>query len=314
VTAALLATVLGSALTVAVAEPAASKTRRAAPPVASYTVSSFNVLGSSHTKPGGKRAVGTTRIVWAKQLLDRRHVDVVGFQELQPDQAEKFAAITGDTWAMWPGLPDWEEGMSEAGWRKRDSENSVAWRTDTFERVDASFVTIPYFNGNERRMPVVLLRHKATGLLAYFSNFHNPADTRKYRRQGKWRAEATRIEIALQRQLTGTGIPRFMTGDMNERASYFCAVTKGSAVKAARGGYWRRNVCNALKPRSVDWIFGSQRLRFSRYLEDRGALVAKTTDHPMIVSDVAVDAAQFPRALPVTTPTPFVPRVTYKRR
>ena len=68
--------------------------------------------------------------------------------------------------------------------------------------------------------------------MAYFSNFHNPADTATYRRQGKWRPEATRIEIALQNQLQPSGIPRFMTGDMNERDAYFCRVTKGAPVKA----------------------------------------------------------------------------------
>ena len=50
-------------------------------------------------------------------------------------------------------------------------------------------------------MPVVLLRDEATGLMVYFANFHNPADTAQYRNQGNWRAEATRIEIALQNQL-----------------------------------------------------------------------------------------------------------------
>ena len=273
----------------AVAEPAASKTRRTAPPVATYTVSSFNVLGSSHTKPGGKRAVGTTRIVWAKQLLDRRHVDVVGFQELQPDQAEKFAAITGDTWAMWPGLPDWEEGMSEAGWRKRDSENSVAWRTDTFERVDASFVTIPYFNGNERRMPVVLLRHKATGLLAYFSNFHNPA----YASNQKRRDEAKARQIAMVNRLAPTGLPVFITGDMNEREEYFCTMVAGAPVKAANGGRYRDGVCTPPpKPMPVNWILGlKKRGTFSNYVRDDSRLVNRITNHFVIRADVTIDPA-----------------------
>ena len=102
-----------------------------------------------------------------------------------------------------------------------------------------------------------------------------------------------------------------MTGDMNERDSYFCRVTKESPVKAARGGYWRSNVCYANKPRAVDWIFGSGLLRWSNYIEDRSALVAKTTDHPVIVTDVTVDGAVFPASLAVDPPPPFVPAVTY---
>jgi hypothetical protein len=280
--------------------PAASTTYRAMPPTAEFTVSSFNVLGASHTPPGSSRASGTTRIVWAKQLLDLHHVDVVGFQEMQGVQLTKFMSITAGTWAVYPGFE----------LRARDTENSIGWRTDKFDLVDATTVVIPYFDGNERRMPVVLLRHKATGLLSYFANFHNPADTATYRNQGKWRVEATRIEAALQNQLQPTGIPRFMTGDMNERDPYFCRITKASPVKAARGGYWRDGVCYAQNPRAVDWIFSSGLLKWSNYLEDRSDLVKKTTDHPVIVGDVTVDRETFPAAAG-ETPLPLVPAVNY---
>lgn len=300
VTAAFVAMLLAGVLGVVLVGPASSTTRRAAPLDATFTVSSFNVLGASHIPPGDKRASGTTRIVWAKQLLDQRHVDVVGFQELQGVQYTKFMSITGGAWGVYPGLT----------MRTRDAENSIGWRTSKFDLVNASTVNITYFNGNSRAMPIVLLRHKETGLLSYFSNFHNPADTARYPNQGRWRAEATRIEVALQNQLATSGIPRFMTGDMNERASYFCRVTKESPVRAARGGYWRDNVCYANKPRAVDWIFSSIRVSWRNYLEDRSALVAKTTDHPMIVGDVTVDGTKFPKALAAVPPPPVVPAVS----
>jgi hypothetical protein len=266
-------------------------------------VSSFNVLGSSHTPPGGKRAVGTTRIVWANQLLDQHHVDVVGFQELQTDQATKFLSITSGKWALFPGLTA----------VKRNSENSIGWRTDKFDLVQATTVNIPYFNGNPRAMPVVLLRHKATGALGYFMNFHNPADTAKFRNQARYRAAATTIEIALQNALYRRGIPRFMTGDMNERATYFCRVTAESPVIAARPTSYRKDgVCYAGRPRSVDWIFGARKVDFSNYVEDRSPLVAKTTDHPVIVSDVTVSPSKLPRAWnrPAAPPMPTFPLPT----
>ncbi len=300
-TVALVALLLAGMFTVATVQPAASITRRAIPPQATFTVSSFNVLGASHTPPGGTRAVGTTRIVWAKQLLDLHHVDVVGFQEMQGVQLAKFQQLAGSSWAVYPGF----------SLRPRDTENSIGWRTDRFELVEATTVGIPYFDGNRRSMPIVLLRNKRSGLLSYFANFHNPADTATYRNQGQWRAEATRIEVALQNQLRQTGIPSFMTGDMNERAPYFCRVTKESPVKAARGGYWSNNVCYANKPRAIDWIFGSPELTWSRYLEDRSALVAKTTDHPLIVTDVTVDGFKFPTTLTPALPAPLVPAVSY---
>jgi hypothetical protein len=302
VTAALAVLLVTALLSVGVVEPASSTTRRAAPPTATFTVSSFNVLGASHTPAGSSRAPGTTRIVWAKQLLDQHHVQVAGFQEMQAVQYTKFAQLAGSSWALYPGLT----------MLKRDSENSIGWRTDTFDLVWASTVKIPYFNGSLRSMPVVLLREKSTGMLAYFANVHNPADTATYHNQGVYRAEATRMEIALQNLIAPTGIPRFLTGDMNERASYFCRVTKEAPLKAARPrSTWVNGVCSAGSPRAVDWILGSTEVPWSNYIEDRSALVAKTTDHPMIIGDATIDTATFPNALTATPPAPIVPGTTF---
>jgi hypothetical protein len=300
VVAALAATVVAGVLATSTVQPAATAaTAPPAPKAASFTVSSFNVLGSSHTPAGGSRAVGTTRIVWANQLLARHSVDVAGFQEMQSSQATKFLDLNKGKWALYPGLK----------LRKLDSENSVGWRTDKFTLLDATTVDIPYFDGHPRPMPVVLLRDKASGMMTYFANFHNPAETGQYRNQGRWRVAASNVEIALQNQLVRTGIPRIMTGDMNERADYFCRVTAGAKLKAARPTSYRKNgVCYAGKPRAVDWILGSKWATYSNYVEDRGPLVDKTTDHPVIVSTVTVD----PRRLPAgwgARPAPFVPRV-----
>jgi len=299
-----LSAALAALLSLSVAEPGSAAVRRDAAPVATVRVSSFNVLGSSHTPAGGSRAPGTTRIVWAGELLARHHVDVVGFQELQADQRATFLTTTAGAWALYPG----------SSLRSRDGENSIGWRTAKFDLVQATTVTIPYFDGNPRPMPVVLLRERTTGLLTWFSNFHNPATTRAYPAQGRWRARATAIEVALQDQLRGTGIPSVMTGDMNERAPYFCAVQRpGSAMRAARGGYWSDGVCHALRPRAIDWIFGSRRLGLSGYTEDRSALVARTTDHPVLAATVTVDGATFPAAGSAVAPAPFVPAVSYTR-
>src|SRR3954453_12312911 len=102
VIAALAATVLTGVVAATTVQPAASAATTAGRQPASFTVSSFNVLGSSHTPPGGKRAVGTTRIIWVNQLLEQHHVDVVGFQELQTDQVTKFLSITPRKWALFP--------------------------------------------------------------------------------------------------------------------------------------------------------------------------------------------------------------------
>lgn len=250
-----------------------------------YTVSTFNVLGASHTPPGGTRASGSTRIVWVNQLLARHHVQVVGFQELQASQATRFLSINKGTWNLYPGVQG----------KKLDSDNSVGWSKAKFRFVSGTLIRIPYFNGSPRNMPVVLLRDKTSGMLTYFANFHNPADTSQYHNQQKWRIAATRVEVALQNRLAATGIPRILTGDMNERAGYFCRVAAGAPIKAARAASYRSGGnCYPHHPRAVDWILGSIHSSFTNYFEDRSHLVDITTDHPVVTSDVSVSPADLP--------------------
>lgn len=271
---------------------------------AHYRVATFNVLGWNHTINGARGFAGAMkRMVWTRTLLNRHHVDVAGFQELQVPQVRKMREITGNRWGLYPGLR----------MEPRDSENSVGWRRSKFRFVAGTTVNIPYFDGHRRAMPIVLLRHRASGMLTYFSNFHNPGETSRYRNQGRWRVRATNIEIALHNQLYLRGIPRVMTGDMNERHTYFCQVTRnGTPLKAARPGSTRVNgVCHPGRPPFVDWIFGSKRMQFRNYFEAFGPLTRKTSDHPMIMADVTVEPNRMPRGWARTAPPPFVPRVSH---
>ena len=245
------------------------------PPVLDFVISSFNVLGSSHTSGSGKRpgmASGRTRAGFAASLIRRHGSDVVGFQELQGDQLAVMQRRTGMD--FYPGF----------ALRRRDTENSIGWRRDTWVAVEKHTVTIPYFNGNGRPMPYVRLRNIQTGIEAWFANFHNPADTHRYHRQQRYRDRATSIQVALaNRLIRETGLPVFITGDMNERDEYFCRMTGGAPMIAARGGS-NSGGCKPGNPRAVDWIFGSQGVDFTGYFEDRSRLVGRTTDHPVIVA------------------------------
>ncbi len=244
------------------------------PPVLDFTISSFNVLGSSHTSGSGKRpgmASGRTRAARAANLIRRHGSDVVGFQELQRDQLATLARQTNLD--FWPGF---------AG-SARDSENSVGWRSDLWIPVERNTIAIPYFNGHTRAMPYVRLKSRTTGLEAWFANFHNPADTSRYRGQQRFRNRATQLEVNLaNRLIRETGLPVFITGDMNEREEYLCAMTRGAPMLPARGG--GADGCRGANPRAVDWIFGSQDVDFLGYYEDRSRLVDMTTDHPVVVA------------------------------
>jgi hypothetical protein len=217
-------------------------------------------------------------------ILAGHDVSVAGFQEFQPDQRAAFARHAKG-WATFPDL----------AFKGRGGENAVAWRTNTWDLISSDTVPIPYFNGRIREMPFVLLRHRSTGLPAYFSTFHNPADTRAYRNQQRFRNQATDRQVALFKKLEATGIPQFVTGDMNERAEYFCRVTGATGLVAAAGG-GNDGRCAPPKRAPIDWIFGSGQAQFTDYKVDRSPLARRTTDHPVSIASVAVDGQQFRRA------------------
>ncbi len=247
-------------------------------PTLDFTVSSFNVLGSSHTAKGGTHArygPGPVRARNVAALVDAHQADVVGFQEMQADQLNAFMNATGYRYDAYPGF--------RLG--RLNTENSLAWRKDTWELVSARTLSIPYFRGHPRLMPVVLLRNPETGIEVWFANFHNPADTPHWGNNSRWRAEATDREAALVNELrASTKLPVLLTGDMNDRAGYYCALTTRTDMHAALGGTSGTSSAGCQPPgnRYVDWIFGSDDVMFTGYWEDDGPLVRRTSDHPMV--------------------------------
>ena len=244
------------------------------PTAPSFTLATFNVLGHSHTKPGGNKKgwpQAGARMRAAVQLLRSHDVDLVGFQELQSVQKSDFAGLAKD-WRVFhpPG----------------DPENAVAWDTDVFTYVDAWTLPIPYFNGRTRHMPIVTLRDNASGQIVRVLNVHNPADTARYHHQGRYRAEATRREIAAAQRLNSREVPLFVTGDMNERKKFFCAFTANGQMKAAAGGSNVAGTCTPPTFGGIDWIFGSALVAFSDFVVDRTTLERRISDHPMVITRV----------------------------
>lgn len=254
------------------------------PPVAQFKMASFNLLGSTHTKAGGHSpgmASGPQRMNGAIALIHQHGVSVLGMQEFQPDQRNAFRSRARG-WAMYPGNSHGNAGA-----------NSVAWDTSVWQLVRPGLIQIPYFQGHQRPMPYVLLRHKATGIVMYFSTFHNPASV--YGPAQRYRTEATTREIGLFRRLEASGVPQFVTGDMNERAEYFCRITGATPLKAAQGGS-NSGACRPPSPTQIDWIFGSPRVQFTGFDIDRGSLDRRTSDHPFVSTAVTVDAIDYHRA------------------
>ncbi len=239
-----------------------------------FTLASFNVLGASHTGPTGKAAElasGVERIPATVELLARHGVDVVGLQEFQGSQFRAFRELAGSTYATYSD--------------RDDTENAIAWSRDRFVLVSGRTFGVPYFQGRERRMPVVRLRDRVSDRELYVVNVHNPADTRQYARQAGNRTAAVEREVALLRRLARTGTPVLLTGDMNDKQGVFCALTAGGLMVAANGGQAEPR-CRLPADAGIDWIFGHGDLRFEDYRVDRSPRRDGTSDHPIVVTRV----------------------------
>ena len=238
-----------------------------------FVISSFNILGSTHTTGGSRArfASGPVRARAVAPLLAHHGVEIVGFQEMQNNQRAVIQSMVGDRFAMYPGA-----SMSE-----RESVNSIAWDTTRWEAVESQVVDIPYFGGNIRKMPVVKLQNRSNDAQIWVGNFHNPADANGPAEQ--WRDRAQQIQVELANDLIERdGIPVLFTGDFNEREDVFCTFTALTPLTAADGGSNSNGVCRPPQPTYIDWVFGSG-VTWLSHLADKGAVVHRTTDHPMIV-------------------------------
>lgn len=241
-------------------------------------VASFNVLGHSHTAgQHGRHGFADSRVRTPKAVAALRStgVDVVGFQELQRPQFAQFLSTTraaGERWGTFSGS-------------RRDTENTIAWNRRHLRFVQGWRVAIPYFHGNPRMMPVVALRSRASGRAFYLMNVHNPADARGP--ADRWRRIAVDRERRVATRLTRQEHARvFLTGDMNDRAAFFCRVTANRVLHSFIGGSHGGGRCRPPGSSGVDWIMGNRHVSFRSSRIDRSPLVSAASDHPLVSARV----------------------------
>ncbi len=233
-----------------------------------FVLASFNTLGASHTANSKKMPGYEWRTPRQAKLLAKYGVDVVGLQEFQKKQRDVFLASTGSTYGIYPFD------------RKADTENSIIWRNSTMEFVSAETMGIPYLGGPTRYMPVVLLRHRATGKEAYFINVHNPASYVGWGNQAHLRRQAIAIERAKVVELRATGRAVFLTGDLNDKAPAFCPLTEGKLMISPDS--IPSMTCAMPKNAHIDWVLAAGPARFTSYARDWKPKNKKLTDHPIV--------------------------------
>ena len=281
-----------AAATAASATPAKATPAKAATatvpqttPATFFRPGTFNVLGADHTAPGGNRKgwdSGVVRIERVVQIITQNSLDVVGFQEFQPSQATRFQEIVGTSWQTYPGV------NNPAG----PSVNSIGWRTDVWQLLEARTIPIPYFDGVPSRMPAVLLKNVQTGRRVWFFNTHNPADVRGPAQQ--WRDAGFAMEAALANELRTNypDAPFISFGDKNDRARYYCSVAPVADMWSASGGYTDGATCSAPSGGAIDWVMGTKNVFFNGYTRYWNDFVAQTSDHPLYYANAVVPASR----------------------
>lgn len=238
-----------------------------------FVLSSFNVLSSGAGNSKGFRS-GTDRIRDAVKILKANDVSVVGFQEMDHRQLETFKKLAGDEYGTFAGA------SGKPGYH----DTALAWRKDTWKLEKAGTITVPSYGGRASKVPYVRLRNKETGQEAFFIDVHNPANTKRFHNQERFRDAAARKEADLAKRLfERTGLPVFVTGDMN-------------SVGEAREIFTDRAPLKAANPRGkagIDWIFGTQGTKFSKFRRTREGLISRTTDHPVVFTNVKIDRDKY---------------------
>lgn len=284
--AALLSTGVSGAQAAAPHPAASAKTATpTAPATTTVRVSSFNLLGYSHTVKGGDAAKHYTdaiqRMVWATQIMSEHHLKIIGLQEFQVPQYKKFVSLVGNRYDLYPGVT--MGGVPV--------QNSIAWAKSSWTPVLEKTKKVPYFNGTMTPMPYVLLQNNTTGQRVWVYNSHNPANTAGPAQE--YRNEAVTIEVALVNSIEKhyPGVPILDLGDKNDRDLYLCPMLQGTDLQAADGGAIANGSCVMPKSPQIDWITGNPLVSFSNYHAIRDALVSKTTDHHVVFADATLTSA-----------------------
>ena len=250
--------------------------REAARQTMTFQIGSFNVLGSQHSAPGGDHArypAAGARNAGAVARMRSFGVDILGTQELQPDQLNGITAMTG--FAAYPGY----------AFGSRETDNSILYDDSKFEFVSGSYFTIHFMHAN-RPQTILRLRDRKTGREFYVLNMHASAGGGGYavtRRAGHYIAANT------INRLKAEGIPIFLTGDMNDRAEFFCRVAPSTGMVAAIGGSISGG-CHPAGALAVDWVLGWGNVSFSGYIEDRSTL-GRVSDHHFVAATATVGPA-----------------------
>lgn len=242
------------------------------PLVATFKIGTYNILASNLAPRGVERAGQSAG------LITSRGLDVIGLQEVQPDQQGVLSA----------NMPGYDffplDAVGGQAYRK-----PIAWRTSMFDFVDGGAIFYTYVSMSDIPMPWVRLKHKETGAEFYVIDIHQSP--------GGLEAERDRsagVATGLIQELRQSGLPVFIVGDMNEHSEFFCRVGGATGMVGANGGSASSSGCQLPpEPLRVDWIMGVG-ASFSDYVQDGASIESGASDHYFLHANASIEVAQPP--------------------
>ncbi|MGZ4777256.1 MAG: endonuclease/exonuclease/phosphatase family protein [Oryzihumus sp.] len=240
-----------------------------------FTIATFNILGSQHTVRPGGWGPGSVRARVTAKALERRGIDVMGLQEVQEDQLRVLEHHMHG-YRFWPGTRLGYPGVPL----------QIGWSTWKFRRLHAGWIRTP-FDHQHRPVPWVKLRDLRNHRTLYVVDLHNSAGP-----QERSRDAATGKEVRLIRALRSHHRPVFALGDANEKREFFCKVVGKTDLRAANGGSVRHGRCRAPRHPRIDWILGSGPVRFTHYRHDKGFGVRRASDHDLVRARVVMETVR----------------------
>lgn len=219
-----------------------------------------NVLGYSHTAPGGNEAWrldGQIRQHIMDKVIVAHHADLGVLNEFEHPQAEVFRRELGAIYAL--------------DYIGTDTRNSIFYRRSLYKIIGYYKVNVPYFDGRRINIPVARLHNRKTDRNIVVMAVHNPADTRRFPHQLRWRLQALNIEIravnCLERMFPYAQV--VVAGDWNSR-QYI-------RIRMLRDTDLHSPITSQYIP--IDQTFGNPKVKFSHYQRITSPRIRRSTDH-----------------------------------
>jgi hypothetical protein len=242
---------------------------------ATFDIGTLNWRGASHYKKNphpGERPY-SQRVPNMVAKIGASGASLIGFQEFESPQARAFLNATHGAWDIVRGRAHGQP----------DSRDSIAYQPAVWKVGVVRYVSIEY-GGPVVQIPLVRFISTSDLGSIWVLNTHNPANAvngTDAMRDAAVRAEA---EALRQLQTTEPNAPRFLAGDLNDRARF-----KRLFLSLAGPGWSSANPADT----QIDWIMGGPGVSFSGTVVDQSTndRAHNYTDHPFVHTTAQVPSS-----------------------